>query len=157
MNFKLFLQEAATHAFWAQSPVICFRSEVFSPIFFNYMFIFLEKNNLSHTKLLNYTPIHHVTTLVTASGRSFVHLQPNLAYSASSVVDRLVVRRCRRSLVSLRCCCLGCVAHVCLFVWVCCCRVSQSAIPTITPWYINARYQTDRTQCLRTLPSIYNA
>jgi len=46
MNFKLFLQEASSPLFWAKSPNICFRSDDFSPLFFNNFFMHLEKNNL---------------------------------------------------------------------------------------------------------------
>lgn len=46
MDILSFLQEASEQSFWAQSPNICFRSEEFSPVFFNAIFAHLEKNNL---------------------------------------------------------------------------------------------------------------
>ncbi len=44
MNFNLFLQEASKPDFLAQSPNICFRSDDFSPLFFNHLLTNLEKN-----------------------------------------------------------------------------------------------------------------
>lgn len=46
MDFLSFLHNASTKTFWAQSTNICFRSEEFSPVFFNALWAHLEKNNL---------------------------------------------------------------------------------------------------------------
>jgi hypothetical protein len=53
MNFNLFLKEASTSIFWAQTPNLCFTGEEFSPLFFNALLSYTEKNNLLPYPKLN--------------------------------------------------------------------------------------------------------